>query len=258
MNRFYGQFSYPPRETGSAWEFTVYFKPDTTKSCWFQGTGNFFGAAADGQTVIPPYLAESVNHVYERPDDLRIDVYGSKAGTGGYDRVGIRFRIPDQYEAPNTNLSYSMCIIKVFIELDIRSMEDPTTTDFELDCESTYLIAPQQIELSRWQYLMPGQRRYLKICYGIQGEYKPSSIGASNYTLCTLSWKDKTGVPGDQTSPTIRTELLYIVQSSVVNFLHPKTNLPSFPGDLMSMVSEANEDRTSESSFDLCALDDSG
>lgn len=183
---------------------------------------------------------------------------GSEAGRGGYDRISVKVQIPDINRPPtNAMPQNAFIIIKVYCKLNIRSMEDPATTDFEISMNSSYINTPQELEIYRDQDLRPNRRRSITLTYAITGRFVGDPDPKLNFSVFNISWKDKTGVPADHAFITIAPDSIIFVLDQTIVMLPNFDTLTSNPNDCKLRETEDDEDRTCPSPFSLCSLDDS-
>jgi len=250
------QFYYPPQQE-PPWDFVSYFQPDSRFQEFPEATGSYFGSLKLDKAYTPNYLASSLSNAWVSPDSLRMDVYGTAAGPGGYDRTGFKFKIPDPFEISNAPPFSAISTLKVFINLTHRSMEHPETTDYEFTTTANFIVAPQTITCPTYTVLKPNQQRSLMVCNVIHGEYEQGSVPTrDNYILCDLSWKDKTGVKPLAAYGSLRFEAHYVVNSSTVSPITSVTNPADRPLDLRTGLLGPMSP-TSQSTESLCLLDNS-
>lgn len=189
--------AYPPKETSSSWEMTVYFNPDNRfqDQCEFAGTYNGVGKVGTKSHI--DYLSTQMSHEYNRPEEINTTFYGSEAGKGGYDRVGFRFKF---FPTIPQNVNGAYVLIRCWLDCNIRSMEYPTSTRPDWTFEPGFILAPQTDCVGHYESfndLQPNERRYFTYCFVSHGSLAYDKIRREDYVLVDINWKDKTGVPPD-------------------------------------------------------------
>lgn len=198
-------FNYPPKGR-EEWEFTVYFKFLDTDSIGFETIGQHIGFLQPSVRVVTNYIPTAVNSVVLKGGDINTVVSAGHPGEGGYNRTGFKCAVP--LLIPTKHPGYYSLRLDVF--LTIRPMEDPTTTDFNINIEPNFIQLAQSVELKRVEVLKPNKDRKLKTSWLFSGQLH--LLHQNPVTVVNITWKDKTGVPPSGATVKLSTSEWYIDQ----------------------------------------------
>lgn len=220
---------------------------------WGYGLGSYEGVAKTAVRMQPSYLASEMGpSPYERPTAIKVDLAGSEAGPGGYDRVSMTFDIIDHYD--QTPIRGCVIIMKIQLDVNIRTMELPQTTDFRFELHPDYIANPQMTLLFERETLVIAQRRSYNGAYLLSGVYASPTKYSGHRIRCVMSWRDKTGVPPDRGYYNVRIETIYLESEYDLTILPSAVNGEAH-GDSQKV---ANEDLNTQHHEDLCANDNCG
>lgn len=128
--------SYPPEGKVLAWEFP--FRIDRIKQ--YKDSAGYYGIyEGEGHFKIQVdmnYIVGDSKPIFPTMDTLIGRCFATDPGVGGYNRTGVSMSlVPIDANLVNSAVVH----IHVWVKINIRSMESPTTTDFSWQLSTNYL-----------------------------------------------------------------------------------------------------------------------